>query len=245
MKLTSALSAGAAGALMLWAAACSSSGEAVPTHAAAPAELAPEPPAQPAADGRFSADLVRIAREYEQLRRLDDASRWAPALCRQPPTQAGFSESKDGETHGQKLYSLYVKDTLSYAGFPATAPLWGADLDHLGQVIVKESWVPEPWEGDPAEIDLWSAQDSWGPSGLRPAERDGRLWRGKELEGLYVMYRLPPDTPGTDDGWVYGIVAPDRATVRAAGRIASCMDCHGTEADRLFGPVRYDGWEWR
>jgi hypothetical protein len=50
------------------------------------------------------------------------------------------------------------------------------------------------------------------------------------------MYKLDPETPDTDEGWVYGTVTGDGAAVISGGRLASCMSCH-LEAphDRLFG----------
>lgn len=229
-------------ALLLWGSSCYSSGQAGRHRAEAPAA---EAPALPPVNPRFAEDVARIARAYVQLGRLDDLGRWAPTFCELPITQARVSETGDAAAHGQKLYTLYVKDPASYAGFPPSMLAGEQELAEFEQVVVKEAWVPAPWEGTAGEVGAWPGPERWGPSGLRPAERDGRFWWAKERADLYVMYRLDPDTPGTDQGWVYGTVAPDRATVRAAGVIESCADCHGTEEDRLFGPVRYDGWKWR
>ena len=50
------------------------------------------------------------------------------------------------------------------------------------------------------------------------------------------MFREKKDTPGTDEGWVYGTVTADGKTVTSAGRVASCMKCHvQAKNDRLFG----------
>jgi hypothetical protein len=66
---------------------------------------------------------------------------------------------------------------------------------------------------------------------------ENRLYRPKEKSDLFIMFKLNPGTPETDEGWVYGIVTADRKKVTSAGRVASCMSCH-LEAphDRLFGP---------
>ena len=50
------------------------------------------------------------------------------------------------------------------------------------------------------------------------------------------MFKTDPQTPGTDEGWVYGTVTPDGQQVTSAGRVESCMMCHqGAPHDRLFG----------
>jgi hypothetical protein len=58
----------------------------------------------------------------------------------------------------------------------------------------------------------------------------------REKAELFIMYKLNPETPDTDEGWVYGIVTGDGTAVTSGGRVASCMSCH-LEAlhDRLFG----------
>ena len=59
---------------------------------------------------------------------------------------------------------------------------------------------------------------------------------GVTRSDLFIMFKLDPKTPQTDNGWVYGTVSADAKNVTSAGRVKSCMDCH-TEAkhDRLFG----------
>ena len=52
---------------------------------------------------------------------------------------------------------------------------------------------------------------------------------------------LDPKTPGTDDGWVYGTVSADGKTVTSAGRVDSCMRCHETRKDRVFGIYPQEG----
>src|SRR5437867_4421057 len=55
--------------------------------------------------------LKKSASEYRTYGRFDDEMRWAPFYCRMPmPGVAYVSASKDDKTHGQKLYSLFVKD---------------------------------------------------------------------------------------------------------------------------------------
>jgi hypothetical protein len=79
----------------------------------------------------------------------------------------------------------------------------------VGQVLVKEAWVP-------------------GASSTpeRPVAGD----RGP----LYIMMKT--GDPESDEGWIYATTSPDRKTITASGKIASCMECHQTKThDRLFG----------
>src|SRR5260221_2861065 len=69
----------------------------------------------PAAMKPYADKLLEVAKTYVRFGRFDDEMRWAPYLCRMP--QAGrpqFSDSKDNETHGRKLYSLFAKDRADY-----------------------------------------------------------------------------------------------------------------------------------
>ena len=163
------------------------------------------------------------------------------------PGRAIFSESSDTESHGRKLYSLFAKNRWAYlaqSGNNAPSP--------FGQIVVKESWVPEevkdgerkhtvekaikPLRHEP--IDPYAAKDSFEPF----AEKDGKLFKATKLAGLFVMMKLDPTTPDTDDGWVYGTVSADLKTVTAVGKIESCMECHvKAKADRLFGLKSADG----
>lgn len=53
---------------------------------------------------------------------------------------------------------------------------------------------------------------------------------------LFIMYKADGSAPGTDAGWTYARVAPDRKTIREFGALSSCMSCHREKADRIFGP---------
>src|SRR3712207_6639323 len=68
-----------------------------------------------------------IAAAYVEWGRVDDELRWAPFLCRIPlPGVARASESNDPTTHGQKLYSVFVKNRDAYPSGP-----------HTDQIVVK------------------------------------------------------------------------------------------------------------
>jgi hypothetical protein len=186
---------------------------------------------------------------------VDDRHRWAPEDCRiPPPPQARTSASTDETTHGRKLYSVYARDRHAYARLTTDKPA------AVGQVVVKQSWVPEEVTGDEAAAALAAAKKGWflwvPPKGAAPKParpegtpesvrddgfnpyvvRDGKVFKAAKQSDLFVMLKLDPRTPGTDDGWVYGTVSPDGKTVSSAGRVESCMKCHvEAKSDRLFG----------
>jgi hypothetical protein len=185
----------------------------------------------------FQAELLRIAAEYPAYGRVDDLARWAPELCMlPPPSRAWLSESSDATTHGSKLYFLFAKDRAAYVRTPGDSP--------VGQVLVKESWRPieaAPQEAEQLAKSLRSfdaplaEQDDAGRY-LPFAEHDGRWYRTGDRNGLFIMFKADPATPGTDDGWVYGTVSADGKRVLSAGRIESCMKCHlDAPHDRVFG----------
>jgi hypothetical protein len=165
----------------------------------------------PLLDPKFQAQLIEIAATYSKWEPADKDMRVAPAPCAAFPGinpealwGSRTSKSTDTKTHGRKLYLLYPKDASAYNPLKATQP--------VGQVLVKESWVPLKHEGD--------------------NEKDKRLESGD----LFVMFKLDPQTPGTDQGWVYGTVSADGKSVTSSGRVASCMKCHeDTRHDRMFG----------
>jgi len=62
------------------------------------------------------------------------------------------------------------------------------------------------------------------------------VFRPDQPAGRFIMFKVDPATPDTDEGWVYATVSP-AGIVTSAGRVASCMGCHETAAthERLFG----------
>jgi len=175
------------------------------------------------------ADMARqFAADYLSWGRVDDELRWAPSLCRMPlPGIARPSKSNDATTHGQKLYSVFAKNHAAYPDGPQD-----------GQIVVKQSWTAElvaplsPGTFPPswAQFDVDGGDHFYGY-----AERDGSIYRAAEFAGLYIMFRLAPDTPNTDEGWVYATVTP-YGQITAAGKVASCMGCHEVAThERLFG----------
>jgi cytochrome P460 len=224
------------GALSVVLLATSSGLRSRPAPAPAPAP-APKP---------FHDLLKKAAGEYMSYGRVDDQARWAPWMCEAPrAATAHVSASKDSETHGRKLYSLFAKDRRAYLALFKTAP--------VGQVLVKQSWVPEEARGvrpsQPRFLDkevivtppfggagdrrLWHQRDHFYPYAT---DKQGKVYKAARQADLFIMLKLDPETKDTDQGWVYGTVTPDGKKVTSAGRVESCMKCHQqAKHDRLFG----------
>jgi hypothetical protein len=181
---------------------------------------------------------------------VDDAARAAPTDCRMTslPPRLRRTASADAETHGgDKVYAMFAKDPAPYRALTGLDALYARDepmdvdgTEGCSQVLVKEAFRPvEVAGGRPHLVELAADGSDDVRKRLRPAEKDGRRLAPGERIGLFVMFRVDPKTPGTDDGWVYGTVTADGKTVTAAGRVASCMRCHETAPHgRLFGLPR-------
>lgn len=168
-------------------------------------------------DARFEAKVRDAAKDYESWGRVDDEARWAPYLCRQPNPSVPRLTFDHG---GRKLYYVFAKDREDY--------VQGAVGQ--GQAVVKESWVPEE-----VVASAGSVEDSRNDNPRRTLVSEGKRWHAKERAGLFVLLKLEKDTPGTDEGWVYGTVST-KGEVTAAGNLASCRHCHELAKDeRLFG----------
>jgi hypothetical protein len=203
-----------------------------------PVERKPDP------SRKFHTRLLEIAKSYKPFGRVDDDARWAPTLCRAPSLPAvRFSASKDTKTHGQKLYSMFAKERKAYVAPPEKG-------QPVGQVIVKQSWVPEEIAhkgqgGDPVRQkakeaakgkDAGSGATDKDDSFFPYARKSGKVYKASRQAELFIMYKLDPSTKDTDRGWVYGTVSADGKKVTAAGRLESCMKCHQKAAhDRVFG----------
>ncbi len=175
-----------------------------------------------ALEEEFVPRLREIAEEYSDWTRLGDAPLVAPTSCIGPPPPAPLlSESRDYGTHGRKLYFLYARDVAAYR-------TWKESDQPVGQAFVKQSFEPVIVAPESEEFMELKYQ---GKATLRRAQG----WKLGEERDLFVMYKLAPDTPNTDAGWVYGTVTPD-GEVTSAGRVANCMGCHvDADRDRMFG----------
>jgi Cytochrome P460 len=176
----------------------------------------------------MAARVLAIARSYTSYARVDDEPHWAPRPCAsisqlpEKDPEPRISGAQGEGLHGRKLYFLYVSSALEYlhpdAGTGAAAP--------VGQTVVKQAWVPR------------LVSPGQASTGARQAHDHGNSYVPGEPADLFVMTKLDPRTPGTDDGWVYGVATPDGSLVKEAGKVASCVACHQLAPhDRLFGPI--------
>ena len=160
-----------------------------------------------------------------------------PALCAPPepfedqrPTKSTAPyvndtwhlEDRDTPLHGRKIYALFAKDELSFRLAPTNE-------QPVGQVVVKEAWAPK-------EVNVGGK-----PTGDRDmVHYQGKAFARGESRGLFLIFKVDPATPGTDNGWVYATTAADRTTITACGLLPTCADCHNRGGkDRLFGPIRH------
>jgi hypothetical protein len=199
-----------------------------------------EPSAKKPATSPFESRLLEIAKSYTEYGRVDDQFRWAPGMCRPPnPAEARFSASKDAKTHGDKLYSIFASQRDSYVKLSDKA-------NAVGQAVVKQSWIPKEVADtkEPLQPVVRRVGPGRSTKGQRElfdrflpyARKDGRLYHADRQAELFIMFKMDPKTPDTDQGWVYGTVTADGKKVTSAGRVESCMRCHQKAThDRLFG----------
>jgi hypothetical protein len=196
--------------------------------------------AKPPSTISFADRLLEIAKNYQSYQVMDRWARWAPGLCL-PITSEGvkgirpkapeISASTDTATHGRKLYYMFAsKVTPAKEG--GVAYVVKGKPSPVGQAIVKEAWTPEECNSKDVPLSVARNNDSFCDS----AYADGKCYRAKEKSALFIMFKLDPKTPGTDEGWVYGTVTPDAKKILSVGKVESCMKCHQEAPhDRLFG----------
>ena len=210
----------------------------------------------------FAGRLLEIASEYQGYDRIDQSIRWAPMLCSAPPkhpsNQASLSDSQSQATHGQKLYYLYARKSWQYklqVWQPPSTPSSQATRAPLGQVLVKEAWMPvkDPQENSnqsrkpipklqtqqQQENQRTNDEEESATEQTPFAVRDGVTYRAGAKKGLFIMFKTHESTPGTDRGWVYGTVSPDGTKVTSVGLVKNCMKCHQSAPyDRQIGLSR-------
>ena len=167
----------------------------------------------------FTEPLLAVAAEYTKYTKRGDRLKWITGLCTAPPTLPMISSGQDGQTHGRKLYYLFVKDDKSYQALASATALQPA-----GQALVKESY--RPIEVAEQQFEHWTG-----------AQAKGRYFNRGEMYALFVMLKYDSTTPGTHNGWVYGTLTPDGKFVTSQGKVESCIGCHDDAPhDQLYGP---------
>jgi len=209
--------------------------------------VAQDPPsAKPAAvtnDAQFHDALKRAARDYLTWRRVMDNPRFGPVNCAPPSSgpRIQMSTVKGSQGHGQKLYFLYTTHARAYGH--------ASPVKHVpeGMVLVKETWTPvkvpkadapdracDPW-WRPEENQAGTYSPYHCEAGTGGSPDQVNIWKAEGQASLFVMIKQSPETPGTDQGWVYATVNRE-GTVTSSGRVSSCMQCHTRAGeDRLFG----------
>jgi len=136
--------------------------------------------------------------------------------------------------HGQKGYFLWSNKPGAYYDMAAD------DLDAapVGMTIVKETWTPI--KGMEEGVNWYARSESMLYTNSPEVEEWGKLALA-EAYGLFIMHKLDPSTPGTDNGWVYATTDFEGSEVIKVGMIESCIECHKTAPhDRLYGVVGAD-----
>lgn len=173
----------------------------------------------------FRADVLASAAGYRNWVRVSDGPQWAPELCLPPQGVKGprFSESKDSDTHGRKLYYLFCNQHQYYYSIGDATP--SESGTPVGLAIVKEAHQPVELDGTHA-----------GTPKRETVSRRGKAYETGPITSLFVMTKYDAATPGTDEGWVYATLDAEGREVTGIGVIASCVECHReAEHDRLFG----------
>ena len=183
--------------------------------------------AQPA-EAPFDEQLLKIGSEYLSYGLVDPMAAFAPVLCSAAPgpPKARLSRSDEESSHGRKLYYLFAAKNDNYVDPKRKS-------SPVGQVLVKEAWTAKETETP----EVLTFEDHACGSQVTPwANLKDQFFRADKKKALFVMMKLDPQTPGTDQGWVYGTLSPDDTEVTGAGKLQNCIDCHQEAPnDRLFG----------
>ncbi len=202
---------------------------------------------------QFHAKLLEISKEYtKKYKLIDNTTHVAPLACGGLVRKVGrtglvnskvlVSNSSDKNTHGKKLYLLFAAKKNYYDHAKKhTSP--------VGQAIVKESWEAVEAVNSMPHVDALKntiTKHSSGKHVSMYASKGGKSYHAGKQKELFIMYKLSPQTKGTDKGWVYGTVTANGKTVTGSGRLQNCMKCHKKAGvDRLFGPKNVPRREFR
>jgi hypothetical protein len=191
------------------------------------------------ADPDFTAKVRAAAAGYQQWGRVDEHPNIALADCAAPaPDDYGVASRVMRSTapsgpHRDKLYYLWASDRGGYRRLARSE-----DPLPMGFTIVKESFAARGLNHAPSPP-AGSVRTGATPAPISWLEVGGQIVATGERRDLFVIAKVGGrGVAGTDDGWIYGTVAPD-GTVTSSGRVDSCMHCHAHAThERMFGPKR-------
>ena len=185
-------------------------------------------------DASFHPAIKAAAEEYLRFAMVNTTgfeatlAKLAPKDCAPEPPPADIldpaakmSQAESG--HDQKLYFLFAKDIAHYVNPDGSE-------SPVGQALVKESWTAVPGNPDARNMRSHTSGNRVNP---RVKVGNKTLKLGKRSD-LFVMLKQDPETEGTDEGWVYGVIDPKSHEIKSAGAVASCIACHSGEKDSLF-----------
>ena len=172
--------------------------------------------------------VAAVARAYASWQRIAPDPKWAPPDCAPPwpPPRGDMERSRVAteEQHGGKLYYLFAADAVEYRHEARPPPTRA----RVGQALVKQAFTAER---------VGEVRDKNAAIPPKHAvAHNTDLYRAGQPIGLFVMNKVAEAAEGTDDGWIYGVVAADGKTVTEAGRVETCAGCHrNAKRDRVFG----------
>jgi hypothetical protein len=179
--------------------------------------------------------LRDIAASYQMAQLINPRPMPAPVLCASGsetvPPVIRASKATPKSAHGGKLFYLFAKQARSLRD-----PSKG---QAVGQYLVKEAWESVGATASRSPLTVQHASGQWVENST--VVKGKLLTTGKALD-LFIMLKEKPNTTNTDSGWIYAVVSRDGKTIREAGPIQSCINCHeDARNDRILGDYRSPG----
>lgn len=165
-------------------------------------------PRQELNDPAFHKLLLEIAKNYEKYANATHKGvLQSTTLCALPPQNLSLGPKLSKSTdEASHGKKLYHLFVKDIKNFS------NKKSSPVGQVIVKESFLA-----------------------AKKADSKSNFENAKKY-GLFIMMKLDPKTPNTDEGWIYGTVLADGKTITTSGKVHSCVVCHtNAKNDRVFG----------
>lgn len=184
--------------------------------------------------------IDRIGKSYEMLARADGLY-WAPWDCRAPPPAPAFASATTEGDHARKLYRLFLLEPDAYAAATdSKLPSAAAGFPGIGRptYAARDAGIADqPWTVF-GETDQVVVKESWKPNPCEHGQLVGGESHCLQTRGPLFVMAHPKASAGagraTDAGWIYGTIVDRQVT--ASGVVASCVSCHAKAPHgRLFG----------